>query len=183
MVSWTSAAGRPTTPSPADELTAVLQAALDRLRTLTAADCTARPDGTAPCLDALYTYLVDELTPVLHAINVRIRPALHDYDGDGGGWQAAADNAALLRLSERVALLRAEYELLGGCTRTRVELASVTHRLTELATAHLDREQRTLPPRLRRLPTREAQRIIDTARRTARAAADAPRRDLQPAGL
>lgn len=185
MTSWSSPIASPATEAPADELTAVLQTLRDRLRVLMSADCALRPDETASCLDELYSYLVDELTPVLHAISVRIHPALHrdDGDGDGDGWQAAVDNAALLRLSERVALLRAEHALLGSSTRTRTELAAVTQWLAELATAHLDREQRTLSPRLRRLPAAEAELIVDTARRTARASADAPRRDLLPAGL
>ncbi len=183
MTTWTSSDYRPGHQLPADELGTVLRGLRDQLAALTAGDCASHPLGIAPCLDRLYRYLVDELTPILRAVHVRIRPGLRRLDVIGDGWRSAAGTAALLRLTERVALLRAEYELSGSDSGKRAEIAEVTHQLAERAAAHLAFEQQTLPVLLRTLPTDDAQRIVDAARRTARAAARAPRPDLRPAAL
>lgn len=176
---WMSAGpfGQP----PAQALTVVLRALRTRLLALSEGGCRAGLDQPARCLDALHHYLAEELTPVLLAIDVRIRPALRGYGAQDRA--AAADKAALLRLGEQVALLRAQRPMTGSSHDTGAAVAAVTDRLIGLANSYLAREERVLPALLRRLPPAEAARILGAAGRTARAAAAAPRRDLLPAGL
>ncbi len=183
MSSWTCSNPGSAAGAPAEELAGVLATLQEQLSALTRGDCAAHPEATSACLERLYRYLVDELTPILHAVHVRIRPALRRLDATDHSWRAAVGNAALLRLSERVALLRAEYALAGGSADKRAEIVEVTHQLADVAAEHLALEQRSLPALLSTLSREQAERIVDAARRTAHDAAESPRLDLAPAGL
>jgi hypothetical protein len=183
MTSWTCERPEPSAELPARELSDVLDSLMHGLVRLRGADHGSVSGSTASGVDALYAYLVHDLTPVLHAMHVRIRPVLRRREGTGRDSQAAEEYAALLRLAEQVALLRAEYQQAGGDRRYRTDLSAVMQQVSVVAGRHLGAARRTLPVFLRRLPAGDAQSIIGDARRTARAAAQAPRRDLQPAGL
>ena len=179
---WTA---RPPATGPADELADVLQQLRWQLGVLTGPGCAADTVGHPPapaCLDGLYRYLVEDLTPVMLALAERVRPALRRLGAVGPGWRTAGEHARLLRLTERVAVLRAEYALGGDTWELRDQTVTLVDELPTLATAHLLRAQHTLPTALRGLPPAEAVRIVDATRRTAHIVHDHPS-ELKPALL
>lgn len=163
---------------PAAELSRQLQALRSRLASLSG-DCD--PAVAAPtCLEELRGYLLLELVPVLHGLRLRVHPVLRRLTGSTGP-RGAVDHARLLRLTERVVVLDAVADAARPASGD--ELAALTGELAQLVDRLLAREQRVVPPLLRRLPPGQARRLLDAAARTAATARVAPHLDLDPALL
>lgn len=162
-------------PKPVDDLVARLQELRARLAALTRG-CAADSD----CLAQLRRYLLTELVPVLHGLQLRLHPYLRRVAGTSGR-RSAAEHARLLRLTERVVALDAAAT--DSSVADPAELAALTRELAHLVDRHLSRELQALPPLLRRLPTAEADRLLASAARTAATVRLAPHLDLDPALL
>ena len=163
---------RPAT-GPAEELDDVLKRLSAQLDELTGPGCAAGAAGPPSlCLGELYGYLVEDLGPVLLALSERVRPALRRAGAVGPGTRAAEEHARLLRLTERVAVLRDAFALGGDPNKLRDAAVALVAECAALATTHLLRAHDTLPTALRTLPPDVAVRIVDTARRTARVIQD-----------
>ncbi|HVA59026.1 MAG TPA: hypothetical protein VNG13_00630 [Mycobacteriales bacterium] len=174
-------ANRPA-PGPIDELAVILAQLRQRLDVLTTPrlDTDAAERSLGGWLDELDSYLVEDLIPLLCGLAVRVRPALRQPGAAWPGRQIADEHARLLRLTERVAVLRAQHALAGDTAQSRDQTAALVDELSRLAGAHLTRAQHTLPAALRNLAPVEAARIIKATRRTAQAARDHLPLDLQP---
>ena len=75
--------------------------------------------------------------PVLEALAERVRPALRRAGAFGPGTRAAEEHARLLRLTERIAVLRAGYGLGGDPEELRDAAGTLVDEFAALATAHL----------------------------------------------
>ncbi len=162
--------------SPTEELAAWLRALRGRLAALTACD----PARDAPaCLRSLREYLLDDLAPVLHGLQLRVRPALRQQLGVRGDQQVATEHARLLPLTERVVALPAAGEVDERC----VELEALTRELAALADRHLARELCSLPGLPDRLSPADTARLLAAAQGTAgrRSYRTAPRADARAA--
>lgn len=165
----------PQEPNPVDDLVARLEGLRARLAALTQG-CAAGPD----CLAQLRRYLLTELVPVLHGLQLRLHPYLRRVAGTSGR-RSAAEHARLLRLTERAVALDAAAT--DSSVAAPAELANLTRELAHLVDRHLSRELQTLPPQLRRLPPAQADRLLASAVRTADTVRLAPHLDLDPALL
>lgn len=164
----------PEPPEAVDDLVAQLHELRAGLAALTRG-CAAAPD----CLVQLRRYLLTELVPVLHGLQLRLHPYLRQVAGTFGR-RSAAEHARLLRLTERVVALDTAAT---SAAADPAELAALTAELADLVDRHLSRELRTLPALLRRLPPTQADRLVAAAARTATTVRLAPHFDLDPALL
>ncbi len=163
-------------PAPTEEFAAWLRGLRDRLAALTACDPARDPPA---CLRSLREYLLDDLVPFLHGLQLRVRPALRQQLGVRADLQVATEHARLLRLTERVVALQAA----GEVDRRAAELEALTRELAVLADRHLARELCSLPGQLGRLSPADTARLLAAAQRTAAAVRTAPHRELTPALL
>jgi hypothetical protein len=165
------------TADPIAELAETLQDLRTRLDSLIDSREPA-PAGSA-CLVQLRRYLLVDLIPILHGLQLRVHPQLRRA-AVGSGRRSAAEHARLLRLTERVVAFAAVND---SGSATPAELTVVTRELALLADRHLSREQRTLPTLLKLFPPAQVRRLLDAAIRTATTVRLAPHLDLDPSLL